>query len=131
MLHRLEQEENQAEVEYNQLLARLSDPTDRQIADGRWRVPGRRKLQRELLVPVEPGATTRALVYSATDDRVGATLMLAHGAGAGQRSPFMVDFAPALGAPGVDRSRSISSKPNNIGAFPIVDRCSKRVTARP
>ncbi len=32
VLHRLEQEENKAEAEYDQLMARLSDPTDRQIA---------------------------------------------------------------------------------------------------
>ncbi len=32
VLHRLEQEENKAEAEYEQLMARLSDPTDRQIA---------------------------------------------------------------------------------------------------
>ena len=32
VLHRLEQEENKAEAEYDQLLARLSDPADRQIA---------------------------------------------------------------------------------------------------
>jgi VIT1/CCC1 family predicted Fe2+/Mn2+ transporter/rubrerythrin len=33
VLHRLEQEENKAEAEYDQLLARLSDPADRQIAE--------------------------------------------------------------------------------------------------
>ena len=33
VLHRLEQEENKAEAEYSQLMARLSDPTDRQIAE--------------------------------------------------------------------------------------------------
>ncbi len=33
VLHRLEQEENKAEAEYDQLMARLSDPTDRQIAE--------------------------------------------------------------------------------------------------
>ena len=33
VLHRLEQEENRAEAEYGQLMARLSDPTDRQIAE--------------------------------------------------------------------------------------------------
>ena len=33
MLHRLEQEENKAEAEYDQLMARLSDPADRQIAE--------------------------------------------------------------------------------------------------
>ena len=33
VLHRLEQEENKAEAEYDGLMARLSDPTDRQIAE--------------------------------------------------------------------------------------------------
>jgi vacuolar iron transporter family protein len=33
VLHRLEQEENKAEAEYDQLMRRLSDPTDRQIAE--------------------------------------------------------------------------------------------------
>src|SRR5262245_55066349 len=33
VLHRLEQEENKAEAEYDQLLARLSDPSDRRIAE--------------------------------------------------------------------------------------------------
>ncbi len=33
VLHRLEQEESRAEAEYSQLMARLSDPTDRQIAE--------------------------------------------------------------------------------------------------
>lgn len=33
VLHRLEQEENRAEAEYDQLMARLSDPADREIAE--------------------------------------------------------------------------------------------------
>ena len=33
VLHRLEQEENKAEAEYDQLMARLSDPMDRKIAE--------------------------------------------------------------------------------------------------
>src|SRR5439155_1298114 len=33
VLHRLEQEENKAEAEYEKLMARLSDPIDRQIAE--------------------------------------------------------------------------------------------------
>jgi rubrerythrin len=33
VLHRLEQEENKAEAEYEQLMARLSDPSDRRIAE--------------------------------------------------------------------------------------------------
>ena len=33
VLHRLEQEENKAEAEYDQLMQRLTNPTDRQIAE--------------------------------------------------------------------------------------------------
>jgi VIT1/CCC1 family predicted Fe2+/Mn2+ transporter/rubrerythrin len=33
VLHRLEQEENKAEAEYDQLMSRLNDPTDRRIAE--------------------------------------------------------------------------------------------------
>jgi len=33
VLHRLEQEENRAEAEYDQLMSRLSDPADRRIAE--------------------------------------------------------------------------------------------------
>jgi len=62
----------------------------------------------ELTVALETGATTTALVYPAagaagTDlPAVGAALLLAHGAGAGQRSTFMVDFARAISELGVD-----------------------------
>jgi len=65
----------------------------------------------ELTVSLERGATT-ALVYHAIrrgDHREtapappsGAALILGHGAGAGQRSTFMVDFARALSASGID-----------------------------
>ena len=63
----------------------------------------------ELTIALETGAT-RALVYdgvrhrgnsAAVSDTVG-TLILAHGAGAGQRSTFMVDFADALSDLGLD-----------------------------
>ncbi len=59
----------------------------------------------ELTIRLETGATTTALVYRACREiarRDGATLILGHGAGAGQRSAFMVDFAAALSALGVD-----------------------------
>ncbi len=53
---------------------------------------------------VSEGAETTALVYPA--EGVPATpscrLVLAHGAGAGQRSAFMVDFARALSAYGIE-----------------------------
>lgn len=53
-----------------------------------------------LIVPLETGAATTALVYPA--DQPAATLILGHGAGAGQRHPFMVDFANAISAIGID-----------------------------
>ena len=55
----------------------------------------------ELIVPLETGAATTALVYRAAPEAA-ATLILGHGAGAGQRSAFMVDFAQALSGLGVD-----------------------------
>ena len=54
----------------------------------------------ELTVPLEAGAATTALVYRGTG--AGAALVLAHGAGAGQRSAFMVEFASALSDLGLD-----------------------------
>ena len=54
----------------------------------------------ELKVPLETGATT-ALVYRG-GRAAPAALVLAHGAGAGQRSGFMVEFARALSARGLD-----------------------------
>jgi uncharacterized protein len=54
----------------------------------------------ELRIPLEAGATT-ALAYTA-DSSAFAALVLGHGAGAGQRSTFMVDFARAISALGVD-----------------------------
>jgi len=54
----------------------------------------------ELHVPLETGAV-RALVYPA-DGRAAASLILAHGAGAGQQSTFMVAFARGIAALGID-----------------------------
>jgi predicted alpha/beta-hydrolase family hydrolase len=68
----------------------------------------------ELTVRLETGATTTALVYESergvryrgqsdtASDTAFATLILGHGAGAGQRSAFMVDFAHALSERGLD-----------------------------
>ena len=61
----------------------------------------RLKKPRELQVPLDAGGAVTALVYEA-DSRSGAALILAHGAGAGQQSPFMVQFAGALAALGID-----------------------------
>lgn len=56
----------------------------------------------ELRIELAAGAATSALVYAAGEPSIGATLILGHGAGAGQRSAFMVDFARALSALGLD-----------------------------
>jgi hypothetical protein len=55
----------------------------------------------ELQVALETSATTTALVYTSSQSAT-ATLILGHGAGAGQRSAFMVDMARALAALGID-----------------------------
>ena len=55
----------------------------------------------DLRVPLEAGAATTALVYASAGNAP-AALVLAHGAGAGQLSAFMVDFARALCGAGVD-----------------------------
>src|SRR2546423_11181880 len=57
----------------------------------------------QLSVALDNGAKTTALVYRAGDTaRIGATLVLGHGAGAPQQSQFMVDFARGLSARGID-----------------------------
>jgi predicted alpha/beta-hydrolase family hydrolase len=50
---------------------------------------------------LEAGAVTTALVYPAEAPAVGAAMILGHGAGAGQRSAFMIEFARALSALGI------------------------------
>jgi predicted alpha/beta-hydrolase family hydrolase len=52
-------------------------------------------------VAVGTSAQTTALVYTANES-ASAALILGHGAGAGQLSPFMVDFARALSELGLD-----------------------------
>jgi predicted alpha/beta-hydrolase family hydrolase len=56
----------------------------------------------ELQVRVGVDEQTTALVYAAEEPRVGAALILGHGAGAGQHSAFMTEFAHALAARGAD-----------------------------
>jgi predicted alpha/beta-hydrolase family hydrolase len=57
----------------------------------------------QLAVEIAPDRTVTATVYPAAKrDRAGVTLILGHGAGAGQSSTFMVDFATGLAARGID-----------------------------
>jgi uncharacterized protein len=57
---------------------------------------------RELPVRINRDAAVTALLYSAAEPGIDAALVLAHGAGAGQHSPFMTSFATALAELGVD-----------------------------
>ncbi|HEV2550937.1 MAG TPA: alpha/beta fold hydrolase [Stellaceae bacterium] len=53
-------------------------------------------------IELAPSRHVTALAYGATAPRAGITLILAPGAGAGQKSSFMVRFAAAIAARGVD-----------------------------
>jgi predicted alpha/beta-hydrolase family hydrolase len=55
----------------------------------------------DLNVPLADGGTTTATHYAAAQPG-GALLLLAHGAGAGHRHPFMIGMARALATRGVD-----------------------------
>jgi predicted alpha/beta-hydrolase family hydrolase len=54
------------------------------------------------LVSLDAGVAVTAMHYAAGQPAAGAAFIVAHGAGAGQRSPFMVDFAGALAERGFD-----------------------------
>jgi len=57
----------------------------------------------ELRVELSSNQSVTALLYAAPrQDRAGITLILGHGAGAGQTSNFMVEFADALAVRGID-----------------------------
>jgi predicted alpha/beta-hydrolase family hydrolase len=57
----------------------------------------------QLRVHLSSDQSVTALVYpAAPQGRAGVTLILGHGAGAGQTSHFMVEFADALAARGID-----------------------------
>lgn len=53
-------------------------------------------------MPLGAGASTTVLAYQAAAPARGASLILAHGAGAGQRSAFLVSYAHGLAALGID-----------------------------
>src|SRR5258708_13894366 len=57
----------------------------------------------QLAVEIAPGQKVAAVVYPAAKPKqFGVTLILGHGAGAGQTSAFMVSFATALAARGIE-----------------------------
>jgi predicted alpha/beta-hydrolase family hydrolase len=59
-------------------------------------------MSERLRIDVTPTEHTSAVAYRATGKRVGISLILAHGAGSNQASPFMMRFAGALAARGID-----------------------------
>ena len=59
-------------------------------------------MPRELTVSLPAGGTVTARAYEAATPARDAALILAHGAGAGQESPFMIAFASALAGLGID-----------------------------
>jgi predicted alpha/beta-hydrolase family hydrolase len=57
----------------------------------------------QIAVEITPDQGVRAIVYPAAKrDQAGVTLILGHGAGAGQTSDFMVSFATGLATRGID-----------------------------
>jgi predicted alpha/beta-hydrolase family hydrolase len=60
-------------------------------------------MSEQLSVEIAPGQKVGAVVYPAAKPKAaGVTLILGHGAGAGQSSGFMVSFAAALAARGIE-----------------------------
>src|SRR5258707_15863077 len=53
-------------------------------------------------IEVTPSEHVTAIAYPAAGQRAGLSLILAHGAGANQKSAFMVRVASALAARGID-----------------------------
>jgi predicted alpha/beta-hydrolase family hydrolase len=88
----------------------------------------------ELSVPLDTGAAVTALVYRSVEPSLDATLVLAHGAGAGQRSPFMTGFAAALAARGIDTVTFdfpyMQERRRIPDRAPVLESCYRRVVAR-
>jgi predicted alpha/beta-hydrolase family hydrolase len=84
-------------------------------------------------VPGGSGHFGTALLYEASIPRVPATLVLAHGAGAGQASPFMVDFATALARLGIETATFnfpyIEQRRRIPDRAPVLEACYRAVLA--
>lgn len=86
----------------------------------------------EISVSLQNGATTTAAHYAPADP-VGALLVLAHGAGAGQRHPFMVSVAAALAGRGIDvvtfNFPYMEQKRRLPDRAPVLEACFRAVVA--
>ena len=56
----------------------------------------------QFAIELDAGQSVTALHYAVAQPASGAALIVAHGAGAGQQSPFIVDFARGMSARGFD-----------------------------
>jgi predicted alpha/beta-hydrolase family hydrolase len=87
----------------------------------------------ELSVPLETGTAVTALVYRSAEPSLDAALILAHGAGAGQRSAFMAGFAAALAASGIDTVTFdfpyMQERRRIPDRAPVLESCYRRVVA--
>ena len=84
-------------------------------------------------ITFEPGVAVTALHYAAAAPRLGASLILGHGAGAGQNSPFMVSFAHGLAGYGVDVDTFnfpyIEQRKRVPDRRPVLEACYRAVIA--
>jgi predicted alpha/beta-hydrolase family hydrolase len=87
----------------------------------------------ELRIPLETGAATTALVYEPSGQDVDAALILGHGAGAGQRSAFMIEFAQSLAALGIQTTTFnfpyTEARRKLPDRRPVLDACYRSVIA--
>ena len=86
----------------------------------------------DISVPLDGGATTTATHYESAAP-AGAWLVLAHGAGAGQRHPFMVSIAKALAGRGIDvvtfNFPYMEQKRRAPDRAPVLEQCFRAVVA--
>ena len=86
----------------------------------------------DLSVPLGNGATITATHHAAVTP-AGAVLVLAHGAGAGQRHPFMVSIARALADRGIDVTTFnfpyMEQKRRAPDRAPVLEACFRAVIA--
>ena len=85
------------------------------------------------MVGLETGAAITALVYPSAGPGIGATLILGHGAGAGQQSRFMVDTSHALSRLGLDvvtfNFPYIEQKRRLPDRGPVLEACYRSMVA--
>lgn len=87
----------------------------------------------ELTIPLDGGDRTSARLY-AGDTALAAVLVLAHGAGAGQQSSFMVDFANGVADRGADvitfNFLYMEKRRGAPDRAPALESCYRAVVAR-